>query len=70
MKCASTSQLYVLNERLYKYILPFSPSFPEDYSGPVVDRYLTAKFNEMERKSKIKVFNKNKIKHIQISLRN
>ncbi|KAK6629988.1 hypothetical protein RUM43_003809 [Polyplax serrata] len=54
VKCASTSQLYVLNERLYKYILPFSPSFPEDYSGPVVDRYLTAKFNEMERKSKIK----------------
>ena len=45
----------MLNERLYKYILPFSPSFPEDFSGPVVDRYLTAKFNEMEKKNKNKV---------------
>lgn len=39
VKCATTPQLYVLNERLYKYILPLSPKFPEDYSGPLVDRY-------------------------------
>lgn len=38
VKCSTTPQLYVLNERLYKYILPFSPKFPEDYSGPLVDR--------------------------------
>lgn len=38
VKCSTTTQLYVLNERLYKYILPFSPKFPEDYSGPVVDK--------------------------------
>lgn len=38
VKCSSTAQLYVLNERLYKYILPFTPKFPEDYSGPLVDK--------------------------------
>jgi Chitin binding Peritrophin-A domain len=38
VKCSSTAQLYVLNERLYKYILPFQPKFPEDYSGPLVDK--------------------------------
>lgn len=38
VKCASTPQLYVLNERLYKYILPLAPKFPEDYSGPLVDK--------------------------------
>ncbi|KAF6213032.1 hypothetical protein GE061_010746 [Apolygus lucorum] len=49
VKCASTAQLYVLNERLYKYILPQKPSFPEDYAGPLVDRYLTHKFKEIEQ---------------------
>lgn len=38
VKCSTTTQLYVLNERLYKYILPYSPKFPEDYSGPLVDK--------------------------------
>lgn len=40
VKCSTTAQLYVLNERLYKYILPLSPKFPEDYSGPLVDKYV------------------------------
>lgn len=52
VRCASTAQLYVLNERLYKYILPVKPSFPEDYSGPDVDRYLTEKFREMQAKAR------------------
>ncbi|XP_017781033.1 PREDICTED: uncharacterized protein LOC108565878, partial [Nicrophorus vespilloides] len=52
VKCSNTAQLYVLNERLYKYILPLSPKFPEDYSGPLVDRYLALKFKEMEEKMK------------------
>lgn len=38
VKCSSTAQQYVLNERLYKYILPLSPKFPEDYTGPLVDK--------------------------------
>ncbi|KAL3278766.1 hypothetical protein HHI36_016292, partial [Cryptolaemus montrouzieri] len=50
VKCSSTPQLYVLNERLYKYILPFAPKFPEDYTGPLVDKYLALKFMEMEEK--------------------
>lgn len=50
VKCDTTAQLYVLNERLYKYILPFTPKFPEDYSGPLVDKYLALKFKEMEEK--------------------
>ncbi|GAB0088195.1 hypothetical protein DMENIID0001_025830 [Sergentomyia squamirostris] len=50
VKCSTTAQLYVLNERLYKYILPFTPKFPEDYSGPLVDKYLAIKFQEMEEK--------------------
>ncbi|XP_061704634.1 uncharacterized protein LOC133515993 [Cydia pomonella] len=57
VRCASTAQLYVLNESLYKYILPHSPKFPEDYSGPLVDKYLTLKFKEMEEQ-----FKKNKNK--------
>ena len=52
VRCASTPQLYVLNERLYKYIIPMRPSFPEDYSGPLVDQYLTEKFKEIESKRK------------------
>ncbi|XP_055614975.1 uncharacterized protein LOC129761280 isoform X2 [Toxorhynchites rutilus septentrionalis] len=52
VKCSSTAQLYVLNERLYKYILPFNPKFPEDYNGPLVDKYLAIKFQEMEEKMK------------------
>uniref|UniRef100_A0A182PTW8 Chitin-binding type-2 domain-containing protein n=1 Tax=Anopheles epiroticus TaxID=199890 RepID=A0A182PTW8_9DIPT len=52
VKCSTTAQLYVLNERLYKYILPFTPKFPEDYSGPLVDKYLAIKFQEMEEKMK------------------
>ncbi|XP_014359777.2 uncharacterized protein LOC106711872 [Papilio machaon] len=59
VKCSSTAQLYVLNESLYKYILPHSPKFPEDYSGPLVDKYLTLKFKEMEEEFK-KNKNKNK----------
>ncbi|KAG7310029.1 hypothetical protein JYU34_004562 [Plutella xylostella] len=57
VRCASTTQLYVLNESLYKFILPHSPKFPEDYSGPLVDKYLTLKFKEMEEQ-----FKKNKHK--------
>ncbi|XP_075147313.1 uncharacterized protein LOC142221450 [Haematobia irritans] len=53
VKCATTAQLYVLNERLYKYILPFTPKFPEDYSGPIVDKYLALKFQEMEEKMRL-----------------
>lgn len=53
VKCASTAQLYVLNERLYKYILPHKPSFPEDFAGPLVDQYLTEKFQELELKKNI-----------------
>ncbi|XP_030027380.2 uncharacterized protein LOC115445295 isoform X1 [Manduca sexta] len=52
VRCASTTQLYVLNESLYKFILPHSPKFPEDYSGPLVDKYLTLKFKEMEEQFK------------------
>ncbi|KAI5646940.1 chitin binding peritrophin-A domain-containing protein [Phthorimaea operculella] len=52
VRCDSTTQLYVLNESLYKYILPHSPKFPEDYSGPLVDKYLTLKFKEMEEQFK------------------
>lgn len=60
VKCASTAQLYVLNERLYKYILPYKPSFPEDYAGPLVDEYLTLKFKELEaKKSKNATITKN-----------
>ena len=33
-------QLYVLNERLYRYIKAPKPSFPEDYHGPQVDLWL------------------------------
>ncbi|XP_026821686.1 uncharacterized protein LOC113560112 [Rhopalosiphum maidis] len=50
VKCDTTAQLYVLNERLYKYIIPSKPSFPEDYEGPLVDRYLEDKFKETEKK--------------------
>ncbi|CAB3250671.1 unnamed protein product [Arctia plantaginis] len=57
VRCNTTTQLYVLNESLYKYILPHSPKFPEDYSGPLVDKYLTLKFKEMEEQ-----FKKNKNK--------
>ncbi|KAM3967120.1 uncharacterized protein ACR2FA_011971 [Aphomia sociella] len=52
VKCSSAAQLYVLNESLYKFILPHSPKFPEDYSGPLVDKYLTLKFKEMEEQFK------------------
>ncbi|XP_076379197.1 uncharacterized protein LOC143259709 [Megalopta genalis] len=52
VKCETTTQLYVLNERLYKYILPVMPKFPEDFTGPEVDRYLELKFKEMEAKLK------------------
>ncbi|XP_050532849.1 uncharacterized protein LOC126900881 isoform X2 [Daktulosphaira vitifoliae] len=48
VKCDTTAQLYVLNERLYKYIIPSKPSFPEDFEGPLVDRYLEEKFKETE----------------------
>uniref|UniRef100_T1IF06 Chitin-binding type-2 domain-containing protein n=1 Tax=Rhodnius prolixus TaxID=13249 RepID=T1IF06_RHOPR len=54
VKCAATSQLYVLNERLYKYILPQKLSFPEDFQGPLVDQYLALKFKEIEEKNKNK----------------
>ncbi|KAG5672875.1 hypothetical protein PVAND_002963 [Polypedilum vanderplanki] len=48
VKCSTTAQLYVLNERLYKFILPFTPKFPQDFQGPLVDKYLALKFKEME----------------------
>ncbi|XP_066590161.1 uncharacterized protein [Prorops nasuta] len=60
VKCESTTQLYVLNERLYKYILPIMPKFPEDFTGPEVDRYLELKFKEMEAKLKEKKLKKQK----------
>lgn len=62
MKCETTTQLYVLNERLYKYILPLMPKFPEDFTGPEVDRYLELKFKEMEAKLKEKKLKKQKAK--------
>lgn len=34
---------------MYKYIIPSKPSFPEDYEGPLVDRYLEDKFRETEK---------------------
>ncbi|XP_008467614.1 uncharacterized protein LOC103505084, partial [Diaphorina citri] len=52
VQCNSTAQLYVLNERLYKFIIPTKPSFPEDYAGPAVDEYLKAKYYELEAKRK------------------
>lgn len=52
VKCNTTAQLYVLNERLYKFIIPTKPSFPEDFEGPAVDAYLTKKFYELEAKRK------------------
>ncbi|XP_011501875.1 PREDICTED: uncharacterized protein LOC105365418 [Ceratosolen solmsi marchali] len=58
VKCESTTQLYVLNERLYKYILPIMPKFPEDFTGPEVDKYLELKFKEMEAKLKEKKMKK------------
>ncbi|XP_017793750.1 PREDICTED: uncharacterized protein LOC108575463 [Habropoda laboriosa] len=58
VKCETTTQLYVLNERLYKYILPIMPKFPEDFTGPEVDRYLEIKFKEMEAKLKEKKLKK------------
>lgn len=58
VKCEATTQLYVLNERLYKYILPIMPKFPEDFTGPDVDRYLELKFKEMEMKLKEKMLKK------------
>ncbi|XP_012134556.1 uncharacterized protein LOC100881700 isoform X2 [Megachile rotundata] len=58
VKCETTTQLYVLNERLYKYILPVMPKFPEDFTGPEVDRYLELKFKEMEAKLKEKKLKK------------
>ncbi|KAJ8667216.1 hypothetical protein QAD02_008878 [Eretmocerus hayati] len=60
VKCEATTQLYVLNERLYKYILPIMPKFPEDFSGPEVDKYLELKFKELETKMK-----ENRMKKIQ-----
>ncbi|XP_076172598.1 uncharacterized protein LOC143149266 [Ptiloglossa arizonensis] len=64
VKCETTTQLYVLNERLYKYILPIMPKFPEDFTGPEVDRYLEIKFKEMEEKlrEKMKKEEKEKLK--------
>ncbi|XP_071454326.1 uncharacterized protein [Hetaerina americana] len=53
--CNSTLQLYVINERLYKYIIPMAPSFPEDYHGPEVNQYLTMKFMELMRKEQKKL---------------
>lgn len=40
VKCEESQQLYVLNERLYRYIKAPKLSFPEDYHGPQVDDYL------------------------------
>lgn len=58
VKCESTTQLYVLNERLYKFILPIMPKFPEDFTGPEADRYIELKFKEMEEKMKEKKLKK------------
>ncbi|XP_046990208.1 uncharacterized protein LOC124595489 [Schistocerca americana] len=55
VRCSSTTQLYVLNERLYKYILPVTPSFPEDFHGPLVDQYIALKFQEQEKKKQSKL---------------
>ncbi|CAL8116720.1 unnamed protein product [Orchesella dallaii] len=38
--CDQATQLYVLNERLYRYIKPPKPSFPEDFTGEHVDKWL------------------------------
>lgn len=42
--CQLAPQQYVLNERLYKYIKPLTPKFPEDFHGPLVDNYLAIKY--------------------------
>ena len=34
VRCEESQQLYVLNERLYRYIKAPKLSFPEDYHGP------------------------------------
>ena len=43
MNCATAPQLYVLNERLFKFRLEKEPEFPFDYHGPQVDLYILKK---------------------------
>ncbi|XP_059475092.1 uncharacterized protein LOC132196445 [Neocloeon triangulifer] len=62
VKCNSSLQAYVLNERLYKFITPHKPSFPEDFSGPQVDEYLVEKQEELRAKEQAK-FERLKKKH-------
>jgi hypothetical protein len=50
VKCTNSLQAYVLNERLYKFIMPKKPSFPEDFTGLQVDDYLTQKQPELREK--------------------
>jgi hypothetical protein len=49
VQCSSTTQLYVLSERLSKYILPVAPSFAEDFLCPLMDQYLALKFKEVRK---------------------
>jgi hypothetical protein len=54
VRCSSTLQAYVLNERLYKFITPHRPTFPEDFSGPEVNEYLIEKQEELRAKEQAK----------------
>ncbi|KAG8235059.1 hypothetical protein J437_LFUL015301 [Ladona fulva] len=60
VQCNSTAQQYVINERLYKYIIPLVPSFPEDFQGPEVNQYLTQKYMELVEKEQKKLKQKMK----------
>ncbi|ODM89727.1 hypothetical protein Ocin01_16956 [Orchesella cincta] len=58
-KCQAR-QLYVLNERLYRYIKPPKPSFPEDFTGEHVDNWLIQQWQmgllpKVRKKSKAKL---------------
>ena len=54
----------MLNERLYKFITPHRPTFPEDFSGPQVDEYLVEKQEELRAKEQARFDRiKNKHKH-------
>ncbi|XP_065339154.1 uncharacterized protein LOC135938981 [Cloeon dipterum] len=62
VRCNSSLQAYVLNERLYKFITPLKPSFPEDFEGPQVDEYLAEKQDELRAKEQAR-FQRLKNKH-------
>lgn len=46
VNCFESQQLYVLNERLYRYVKAPQPMFPEDYHGPEVDLWLIQQYKQ------------------------